>query len=485
MNEPAQLEKGAIEPEVSPIAVDTKLVTWNSPIDPSNPLNWTKTRKWATSILTSLGGLVTLMSGAMLAPALGVVGSDLNIFEVEASLALSIYILAFAFGPMVLAPLSEVVGRRPVWIFGSAWYVLWNTLCGVSNNRGLLIAGRFMAGLGASAEYAVSRPIVNDCWSSDERGRSFAVSAFIPLLGPALGPIVGGVTVQNLNWRWTFYVLSIFDFVILVLFIFFLPETHAQTILSKKAAKLRKSTGEEYYTSVDLANQSLAERLKTAFVRPLRLLFTQPVIQIVALILSYQFGVLYIVQSTFSNIWTTRYGQTPAMSGLHYFAIVIGCMVGSWGVGWAMDRVWARLKKNHQGQTKPEYRVPLMIPGAILIPIGLLWYGWAAEQELHWIVPDIGIAIFGCGYMSSGTASMAYVTEAFLNHTASSGAATQFLRNVFAFAFPIFAPSLYKSLGYGVGDTVLAAVALGCGIPASFILWKYGEMLRGKGKEVK
>ena len=99
---------------------------------------------------------MTLMSGAMLAPGLAVIGHDLKISEAEASLALSIYILAFAFGPMLLAPLSEVFGRRPIWIVGSAWYVLWNTLCGISNNRGLMIVGRFMSGLGASAEFAVS-----------------------------------------------------------------------------------------------------------------------------------------------------------------------------------------------------------------------------------------------------------------------------------------------------------------------------------------
>lgn len=91
----------------------------------------------------------------MLAPALSVIGRDLHISANEASLALSIYILAFAFGPMVLAPCSEVFGRRPIWIFGGAWYILWNTVCGVSHNKGLMILGRFLAGLGASAEFAV------------------------------------------------------------------------------------------------------------------------------------------------------------------------------------------------------------------------------------------------------------------------------------------------------------------------------------------
>jgi hypothetical protein len=87
--------------------------------------------------------------------------------------------------------------------------------------------------------------------------------------------------------------------------------------------------------------------------------------------------------------------------------------------------------------------------------------------------------------MLSGNAAMAYIIEAFIDHTASSGAATQLLRNIFAFGFPIFAPSLYKTLGYGVGDTVLAAIALCCGIPAPLVLWKYGEKLRAKGKKLK
>jgi len=80
---------------------------------------------------------------------------------------------------------------------------------------------------------------------------------------------------------------------------------------------------------------------------------------------------------------------------------------------------------------------------------------------------------------------MAYIVDAFPDTTASSGAATQLLRNLFAFGFPIFAPAMYKSLGYGFGNTVLSAVAIVCGIPAPLILWKYGEKLRAKGAVVR
>jgi hypothetical protein len=175
-----EVEKGElpdVEKDASVVATDapnspaepthTILVSWDGPSDPKNPYNWSQSRKWATTILTSLGGLVTLMSGPMLAPALDVIGADLHISQAEASMALSIYILAFAFGPMVLAPCSEVWGRKMVWVVGGSWYVLWNTLCGLSRSRGLLITGRMMAGLGASAEFAVSikcgNPILRRC----------------------------------------------------------------------------------------------------------------------------------------------------------------------------------------------------------------------------------------------------------------------------------------------------------------------------------
>ena len=108
------------------------------------------------TILTSFGGLVTLMSGVMLAPALKPIREDLGISKAAASLDLSVYVLAFAFGPLFLAPCSEVFGRRYIWIFGCAWYVLWNTVCGFTNDQGLMVVGRLLSGIGASAEFAVS-----------------------------------------------------------------------------------------------------------------------------------------------------------------------------------------------------------------------------------------------------------------------------------------------------------------------------------------
>ncbi|KAI1378896.1 MFS general substrate transporter [Hypoxylon crocopeplum] len=461
---------------------DSLLVTWDGDDDPEHPYNWSLTRRWAITILLSGGGLVTLMSGAMLAPALSSISRDLNTGEEETQIFLSIFVLAFAFGPMVLSPLAEVFGRRPVWLASSCFYILWNTVAGFSQTPGLMIASRVLSGIGASAEFAISNPVLSDCWTPDQRGTSFAISTFIPLLGPAIGPIIGGAVSQSIGWRWTFWILSIYDAILVIIAIFVFKETYDVILLNRRAAKLRKETGRPYYTEMQGASETLGTRLSHSLGRPLRLLLTQPIIQVMAVFLAYNFGILYIALSTFATLWIDRYGQSETASGLHYIALAIGYTVAAQAGGILMDFLWAHLKAKAGDQTAPEYRVPLMVPGALLIPLGLLMYGWTAERHTHWIVPDIGIAIFGCGIILNTQAMQAYVMDAYRQYVSSASAASQFLRSIAGFAFPIFAPAMYQNLGYGWGNSILALTFVVIGWPAPFLLWHYGAKLRAMGK---
>ena len=95
----------------------------------------------------------------MVAPALTSIATELHITsEVELQLTLSIFVLAYAIGPLFLGPLSEIYGRVIVLQLANLMYLVFNIACGVSQTKGQMIAFRFLAGLGGSAPLAVSEP---------------------------------------------------------------------------------------------------------------------------------------------------------------------------------------------------------------------------------------------------------------------------------------------------------------------------------------
>lgn len=139
-----------------------------------------------------------------------------------------------------------------------------------------------------------------------------------------------------------------------------------------------------------------------------------------------------------------------------------------------------RLKRHYKHDGRPEFRVPMMVPGGLLVPFGLFIYGWAAQYKTHWIVPNIGAAIFAFGLIISFQCAQTYVVDAYSRYAASATGAAAFVRTIAGFAFPLFADSLYKSLGLGWGNSLLGFVSLGLGIVAPVLLWFYGEWLRAK-----
>ena len=266
---------------------------------------------------------------------------------------------------------------------------------------------------------------------------------------------------------------------------FTFKETHEPTILRRKCRELRKSTGnQELCTAFEQHDRgrTVFSVIGRSLSRPLRLFTTHPIIQVVSLLFAFNFGILFLVISTFANLWTTKYNESVATSGLNYIAWVVGELIGAQLGGILTDRVWAYLKEKANGVVTPEYRIPLMLPSIVLIPAGLLTYGWAAQFRVFWLVPDVGVAFLGGGLMIATISINGYVTDAYPDHTASATAAASFLSSVFGFVFPLFGPRLYEVLGYGWGNSVLAFVAIVLGTVGPLVLWRYGAVLRAKNK---
>jgi MFS family permease len=219
-----------------------------------------------------------------------------------------------------------------------------------------------------------------------------------------------------------------------------------------------------------------------AFVRPFRMLFTQPIIQFISAYMAFIYGLMYLLLSSFPSLWAERYNQTTGTASLNYIALGVGFFLGAQVSAPINDRVYRKLKKHNNGVGRPEFRVPAMMVGSFLIPVGLFWYGWSAEARTSWIMPDIGAAIFCAGAIVCFQAMQTYIVDSYTRFAASGIAAAVVMRSLCGFGFPLFGASLYKALGYGWGNSLLGFVAIGLGIPAPIVFWNYGEKLRAKSK---
>lgn len=461
---------------------DSNLVTWAGPDDPANPKNWSKRKRWLATITVSLFTFISPVSSSMVAPALPQLQQDLNLgSRFLANLALSVFILGFALGPLVLGPLSELFGRRIVLQISMLFYIAFNLGCAFATNGAEIIAFRFLSGLGGSAPLGIGGGVLADLWLPTERGRAMALYSLAPLLGPAVGPIAGAWVAELSTWRWVFWSTSIVAVFVQILGWFFLQETYAAAILSKKKRKLIKSTGNpNLHTEFDNPSRSFANHLGVALKRPFILLFTQPIVQVLAFYIAYVYGVLYLVLASFPVVWHDQYFESTGIGGLNYISLGIGFLLGTQIAAQFADKIYKKLKAKNNDIGRSEFRVPLMFPGAVMIPIGLLIYGWSAQFRVHWIVPNIGTAIFAAGNQLVFQNCQTYLVDAYTRYAASAIAATAVFRSLGGFGFPLFAPIMYETLGYGWGNTVLAFVGVAVGIPAPFVLWWFGEALRRK-----
>jgi MFS family permease len=205
------------------------------------------------------------------------------------------------------------------------------------------------------------------------------------------------------------------------------------------------------------------------------MLVTSPIVFILALDMSIIYSYLYFLFTTFTLVFQDQYGFNAGEAGLAYLGLGIGFIIGQFGVGKFSDAYVK--KKSAGGVMKPEYRLPPLILGAFLIPIGLFWYGWTAEYKVHWIVPILGTTFIGVGTICAFLPIQMYLIDTFTIYAASALATNTVVRSLFGALLPLAGRPLYNALGLGWGNSLLAFIALALS-PVPFLLLTYGEKIR-------
>lgn len=218
-----------------------------------------------------------------------------------------------------------------------------------------------------------------------------------------------GFLAARASWRWTFGVIAIAAGLVTVSGFFFLNETYHAVILEKRAARLRKTTGDPAYRSRLQQPGTVKDIFLRAIVRPFKLLFRSPICCVFSIYMAIIYGYLYLIFTTISPIYISTYHWAQDIAGLSFLGIGIGMFVGLGVFGYMAKRI----QNSHAGEEhKPEWRLPPMIPGAFAIPAGLFLYGWTAENGVFWLVPLIGTALVGFGLICTFVSPCRYAVAA-------------------------------------------------------------------------
>lgn len=295
---------------------------------------------------------------------------------------------------------------------------------------------------------------------------------------------MGGFVETYSSWRVIFWSTSGLQCITIGICFLCYKETHLPTIVKVKQRQVDGTQRQVWQAPLDFLNACISSTTWKLVYRsllvPFRQLLTHRSVQIQAIMSGFEYGILYLVLSTYSSLFTTQYHQSVAISGLHYFAICIGEIIGSQIGGRAIDALGQMAKRWTKADSfRPEFHLPVIAPGVLVAAFGFLMYGWAAQRRLHWFVVDVGATIVSGGMQMTGRAMSAYNIDSYPQTRASTTAAIQPFRSLSAFALPLAGPPMYASLlGYGWSNTLLGCLYVFGYCSATWYLWKNGEKLR-------
>jgi multidrug resistance protein len=208
---------------------DPNVVDFDGPDDPTYPTNWPKREKWgAVGVLSALTFITYVarlllarslvpadapaspLASSMFAPGVPQVLADFGTTDaLIGSFVVSIYVLGYALGPLLIAPLSELYGRMPLYHATNLLFVVFTVACAVATSMPMLVVFRFFEGCAGSAVITMGGGSIADLFVQSERGTAMSIWSIGPLVGPVVGPVAGGFLAQAKGWRWVFWVIAI------------------------------------------------------------------------------------------------------------------------------------------------------------------------------------------------------------------------------------------------------------------------------------
>ncbi|KAJ1309396.1 hypothetical protein OPQ81_006173 [Rhizoctonia solani] len=460
---------------------DPYIVDW-APGDSQNPFNWSPSKRWRITAIVSMTTLCIAFASSSYTGGLQFMMAELHMSQYVGILGVSLYVVGFGLGPLVWGPLSEIYGRRLIFLVSFLPFTLFHLGGALAVNTPTLIITRFLAGAFGSSPLTNAGGTIADIFTTNERGLASALFAMAPFGGPVLGPIVGGyVSESRAGWRWNFWIMFIFSAMMFLLGAFLVPETFAPVLLRRHARELHiESGGNLHYISKyeKGSKKPFGEIMKVNLSRPFVLLFREPIVLLFSIYTALLYGTLYGLFAAFPVVFQRGRHFSPGEGGLPFLGVGLGIILATCCTP-INNNIYSRAVQKGNGVAPPEARLVMACVGAVLLPISMTWFAWTTYPSVHYMVPIIAGVPFGAGMLFVFNSVISYLIDSYTLYAASALAANAVMRSIMGAAFPLFTPRMYASLGDQWACMIFAFLSLLC-TPIPFLFYHFGPAIRAR-----
>ncbi|KAK4058517.1 hypothetical protein OIO90_000679 [Microbotryomycetes sp. JL221] len=411
--------------------------------------------------------------------------AEFNVSLVVATLGLSLFVFAYGFGPMLLAPMQEMpsIGRNPPYMVGLFLFVIFQIPIVLARKVSVILVFRFLSGFVGSPALATGGASMGDIFSPKALPAAIGIWSMGAVCGPIAGPVIGGFAAQANGWKWpNLELLWMTGFALAVLLVL-LPETYEPTILVRRAERLRKLTGNKLIKAQAELDAKVGEgffsiiggRMKKAVQLSL-----EPAVLFSNVYIGLVYSIFYLWFEAFPLVFNNIYGFNLGIGGLPYLAFIVSGALTFTVYLWYQKKILLPRAINDP-KFRPEDRLELALFAAVFIPVSLFLFGWSARPSVHWIVPIIGAGLYLPGIFLAFQCIIMYIVTGYPLYAASILAGNALFRSELAGGFPLFGHKFYTTLGVGGGCSLLAGLSILMMVPL-YGLYKYGDRLRARSK---
>ncbi|ORY60219.1 major facilitator superfamily domain-containing protein [Pseudomassariella vexata] len=454
------------------------LVRWMEN-DPANPLMFPVAKKWINAMILAFAVFMVSVAASGFSQGTTDIKSEFNVGQTAALLITSVYVLGFAVGALVLSPLSEVYGRRDLYVWTFLGFVVFTGAISLAQSVTVILLFRFLGGLAGSFTQAVAPAVIADIFTAQERGFVLSIFTLAGLMGQMMGPITCGFLDAAFGWRSLPVLIIGASFPIWVALTFTFPETYAPTLLKRRAEKLTAITGKLHIVDGMQEAKTIATQLRVGALRPWVILIYEPIVTLLSLFLSVVQGTLFLLFAAYPIVFQQVRGWPQGVASLPFLAIALGIVLSLVYVAAVDQQRYAKVVEKNNGFAPPEARLPPAMLGSVALPIGLFWFAWTNDPSVYWLVSVSAGVFFGFGMVLLYMSLTNYLVDAYLGYAASALAASTVLRSIAGAVFPLFTNSMYDSLGIHWASSVPGFLSV-LFIPSLIAFYKYGHIIRSK-----